>query len=1680
MRTTDGVLLRGRRVEYHAPYGIPGLFRDQRRRAPDAVAASDGERSLTYAELDRLSDEMAATIRRAAGGRRGAVAVRMPRQVGMLTALLGILKAGCHYVPIATDEPDSRMRVMLDVVRPVCCVATPGLEPHADGVPVVRVPETASGQTHALPLVGTADPVYAIFTSGSTGTPKAVELGHAALTNRIVWMARRFGITAGDRILQKTPYTFDVAGWEFWVPLVSGARCVFAPPDAHQDPRQIEQVINREGVTACHFVPSMLDMYLRLARVEGNTSLRLVVCSGEALPAGLAAHFVRRCPAQLHNLYGPTEAAIDVTHWAVPATIGPRDEVPIGEPIDNVELCVADAEGVILPEGEVGELWIGGVQVATGYVGQPELTARSFVVVDDRRWYRTGDLARIDDGLVHYLGRLDAQIKIRGVRVEPGEVEAVLRDHPAVGQAVAVAVTPPDGGGAELAVVAVPSGATEPGAEREILGYAALRLPPAFVPRVLFWVDDIALTPSGKIDRRGIREEVTRRWAAATDPPTDADPLSELWWRVLGTPAAQRRDDEGFVNLGGHSLTAARMLAALSDRGYGDVPLSALLSENVSLDGLRGLLADRPAADAGGTVGARTDAGAPVPGASRDHSPLTPAQEPLWLFSHALPDASGYNVVGSLRLSVDIDDELLRVAVADVVARHDALRAGIAVVDGVPVARYADRAELTPWTVTVPAELTDSEIFQFVKRMASTVIPTEHPPLMNVGVLHGAGDTGCVLAVVLHHVVSDLRTLEIVVNDIAAAYAARSAGQVPRWPADAPSFADFAHERAATVGTPRWHQDLDYWEDLLRDATVRTVLPFRLDGPEAPNLVGRPIVVDLGHRLTSDLDALLARHGYTAATYFLACVAFVLTAWSGEPEVTVGMPLSGRRRPVEFDLVGHVVTTVPLRLSTAELLTNPEAVLSHVRDRQVAGIEHSTPTFQAIIRRLGVQPSLRDNPLFQVWLNDLSRMAPAPDVAGGAAQWIEVALPAALFDVNFYLRRGDTYRLELVCRAGRFDDSTAAELMRQVIDTATDLAAALGTGTPRSRPVPLELPALPAAPAGSPKDLVATVRDVAGRYPDSVAVLGDGVRWTFAELMRRVDQVATLVAAAGVGPGDVLELRAGRRAALPVALLGAWAAGAAVAVVDADEPARVLAEHTEILRPKARLELLPADPLVDIVAGHPEPGRLDGASHVLFTSGTSGRPAAVAVPPRALSATLRWYVTSFDLRPGERIALLGGVGHDPLLRDCMAPLLCGGTVIVPPEGVFTAPEALLRMLNEYRVTVLNATPALLEMVLAGRPADGAVTLDGLRLVVSGGAALTARLVRELRTVTAARVVNAYGTTETPQIASCEEAAGYGQPVRGDLPDAAVLPVGAGVGGAELMVLRADGSPAPVGHVGEVVVRSPHLAAGYLDDSGRTGRFDSARGTYRTGDRGRWSPSGSVVLDGRLDRQISIDGHRLDPERVEHAAYGYPGVRHALARLRPSGAGPVLSLSVTPVPGATGVTAAELRAHLRAFLPRYAIPTEITVGEDLVLDHHHKVVDVRPAAPGTATPDAGTPAAEPVLRRLTDLVRETVGVALDPAQNFFDAGLTSMAVVRLHAALRQRLAVDLPVTAMFEHPNLGALARYLSADNRQRPPAAIVHRHGSSSANGDRAERRRQLRQRIRGDVGGTDEGTERG
>ena len=791
-------------------------FTRQARKTPDAIAVRFGEKTLTYRELRDASLRVAGEILRMVRAKEASephildparehrfVGVCLQRSDQMVIALLAILTAGCAYVPIDPEYPVERIHFMIEDADPVVVITEPELMPLIEGSPADRllVPliDTATNGCPDVPLSALDDPAYMIYTSGSTGRPKGVVNLHSGLANRLHWMQAEYGLTSDDRVLQKTPFGFDVSVWEFFWPLMYGACLVVAEPGVHRDPSRLRTLIDNKKITTIHFVPSMLNAFLEVEGANlGCASLRRVFCSGEALSPRTASTFQSLLSCGLHNLYGPTEAAIDVSYWACST---PRSDgiVPIGRPIANVTLHVVDEHLALQPIGVPGELCIGGVAPAQGYHNRAELNRRSFVPdpfagSPRGRLYRTGDLCRrLADGTIEYLGRMDGQVKLRGLRIELGEIEVAVRDLPHVSDA-AVVVHPTAGGGMLTAYV-VGSG-FDPDRAAEVLRsrLPAFMVPPVFVPMIR-----LPLTPNGKLDRRALpdpngagsaAERTGAAQEAATAPALPAglgnaatrdvtELVSRVWCEVLGVSQVDAADH--FFALGGDSMIGIRVVASL--RAAGCAVEVADIFASPTLGSLASVIESRMEA-ACATDAPKTSQREPyhlmkatdrdlLPPGVEDAWPVTRLQAGMIYHSMLRPEATVYHDVFSFELAGDISPDPFRTAVEHLFGKHPQLRSRF------DFGTYSEPMQLIESSVVVPCEVlrldnrTDAErdraIRQWMREEHSRGFDFTTPPLLRVA-LHLRSAERAVLTLSFHHAILDGWSIATLVDELCVTY----------------------------------------------------------------------------------------------------------------------------------------------------------------------------------------------------------------------------------------------------------------------------------------------------------------------------------------------------------------------------------------------------------------------------------------------------------------------------------------------------------------------------------------------------------------------------------------------------------------------------------------------------------------------------------------------------------------------------------------------------------------------------------------------------------------------------------------------------------------------------------------------------------------------------------------------
>ncbi|HEY7511066.1 MAG TPA: amino acid adenylation domain-containing protein, partial [Vicinamibacteria bacterium] len=1621
---------------------VHALFEEQVERTPDAVALAFESATLTYRELDQRANRLAHRLRALGVGPEARVGICMERSLEMVVSLLAVLKAGGAYVPLDPGYPEDRLGFMLadsgvSVLLTQARLA-PRLPGHAAAVVAVDAEADALARLPAINRDGGARPdnlAYVIYTSGSTGRPKGAMNQHGAVCNRLLWMQEQYRLGPDDRVLQKTPFSFDVSVWEFFWPLMVGARLVIARPEGHRDAAYLARLMADERITTVHFVPSMLRQFLEEPSAAEAAALRRVICSGEALPHDLQERFFSLMAAELHNLYGPTEAAVDVTCW--PCRRGDeRHVVPIGRPIANTQAHVLDARLRPVPLGAVGELFLGGVQVGRGYLGRPDLTAERFVPdpCGDRpgaRLYRTGDLARwLPDGSVEYLGRVDFQVKVRGFRIELGEVEAALLAHPAVMDAVVVAREDRPGDQRLVAYLVGPAPAGE--LRRHLLG----RLPEYMVPSAFVTLPALPLSPNGKVDRRALPAPgdggLAPRGGVLRTPSEEA--LAAIWEGVLRR--APVGPDDNFFELGGHSLLATQVIAQVRKTLGAELPLRAMFEAPT----VRALAAR---VDAARREEPALPAIEPVP---RDGPlPLSFAQERLF-FLDGLGAGSVYHVPLALRLRGPLDEAALRASLAALVRRHEALRTRV-VAEGGRARQVVDDAagvDLAREDLTGAAgEEREAALRSRVADEVARPFDLARAPLMRARLLR-LGEDDHALVLTFHHVVSDAWSLGIVLRELAELYRAHRRGEAAALPPLPVQYADYAAWQRRWLTDAALAEHVDYWRRTLSGVSV---LDLPTDRPRTgdPGFAGGCEAVAWPPELLASVRELGRREGATLFMALLAAFQAVLQRWAGQDDVAVGTPIAGRTRSETDGVVGLFVNTLVMRTGLGGDPTFRE-LLARVRTVALEAYDHQDLPFERLVEELRPERDLDLNPLFQVMFalqNAGTGRVALDDLAVSPA---DLAVRTTHFDLELHAheQEGGGLLAAVTYRRDLFDAGTVRRLLGHL---GTLLAAAAADPGRRLSALPLLAEAeerqrarwnQTAAVVPPDRTVVDLFAAEAGRAPQALAVAAGGATVTYGELEARANRLARRLRAIGVGREVVVAICAERSIEMVLGALAVVKAGGAYLPLDPSYPAERLAYMLEdsrapvvLAQEQVRATLPPTTARVLVLDAeaaaftHEDPGPLghapaaDDLAYVIYTSGSTGRPKGVALAHHGLLNLALWHAEAYAVAAADRATQVASPAFDASVWEIWPYLIRGASLHVPSEETRLSAPRLLSWLRDEGITHTFLPTPLAEAVLK----EPDVADLPLRWLLTGGDKLHRVPARALPF----RLVNHYGPTESTVVATCAEVA-PGEPLD--------PPIGLPIANTCAHVLDARLRPVPAGVRGELYVGGIGLARGYLGRPDLTAeRFvpdplsaEPGARLYRTGDVVRRLADGRLEFLGRADDQVKLRGYRIELGEIESVLGAHPAVGGAAAVVREDDGTRRLVAYVTPRDGQP-VPLEHLRSHLRERLPAYMVPSALVVLPALPVSPNGKVD--RRALPAPAEPGAGrdsyeaprTPAETVLARVWAEVLRvDPVGIR----DNFFELGGDSILSLQVVARAGEA-GLRLSLKQVFQHQTIAELA-----------------------------------------------------
>jgi amino acid adenylation domain-containing protein len=1644
---------------------LTSLILAQARRTPDAVALRQWDRRLSYAELTASAGRLAPRLYAAGVAPETHVGICVRRSLALPVAVLGVLQAGGVYVPLDPGYPRRRLDAIVDdaAVRVAVVDDAGSALLDGSGLHLIHVATTDRDDCGPLePDPGVAQPgnaAYVAYTSGSTGRPKGVVVTHRNVAAFAAAAAKRLKLDVNCRSAGFSALGFDLSVFDFIVPLTMGAAVQFIPDEDRVDPARLQRFLQEHQVTTAMLTPTVLAL-LDPARLP---ELADVVAAGEPCGPEQVARWSVPGSRRFHNWYGPTEATVLATGAELTGSWeGPP---PIGRPLPGYQIYVLDEQGQPCPPGAVGELCIAGPQLARGYLGQPGQTAARFIPdpfsqTPGDRLYRTGDLGRWEpDGMLSFHGRLDRQAKIHGQRVEIGEIETVLRTHPRIHAAV-VDVATDSAGFKHVVAYLAPADAPD---VAELRAYAAERLPPSLVPTRVTLVAALPLNPNGKVDLASLRRHANGTTERAPIVATGvAGAVAAAWSEVFDS--ARPAPDDDFLASGGDSLLAMRLVSALRARTRRQVAVEDIFAGR-TLAGIIARVETAPRIEA-----ERLPAGsAPA---------LSPAQRQMWFVEQLTPGVPMHNVATAQRLWGHLDLSALRAALRFAATRHEVLRWRITHSGGVPgvaVDSSADVALPVDDVSAMPAAERERRLRTLLDQEARQPFVLAAEPPWRARLIR-LGPEDHVLAITVHHVVFDGWSWQVLYRDLARGYR----GEPPAADPLPATFADYAARLTSREESGR-RQDASWWAGHLAGATRVLDLPRDQPRPPIQTFRGASSRLAIGTETTARIAELASQAGVTRYTILLAAFGQLLRRLTGCRDFIVGVPVADRDHVAFEQVIGLFLQVLPLRFTVDDELGFAE----HARRCQnelAAMPAHFGEPLGRIVETLGDQRDLSRNPLIQVLFNMDNFAEARIELPGVTASPLPPGLPGSLFDLTLYpsehrgrLALQAVYNPDLYTQARI--DALLAGYSRLLDDLTRRPDQPVGHASMRTTDCDLPSTHAPLARWDGP-GVVERVRAAALVHPEAVAATGPRGVLRYRDVTAIGDRITAAVRAADVAPGDAVAVLGARDARLPAVLLGVLASGARWVILDPALPPHVLARELRTANARALIRCQPEDsgqlepgtlPLIDAGSIHPSARRAgrppagqppSARGYLALSSGTTGEPKVIVAAERPLAHFLDWYPATFRLDAEDRFAMLAGLAHDPLLRDVFTPLVLGAVLCVPEQAWLRDPGRLAAWLRAERVTVAHLTPQLARLLAAGCR-DGQL-LPALRLIALAGDQATSSDVSELRRLAPhARVVNFYGTTETPQAHAWHdvtdlETAGH-QPVR-----AQPLPVGRGIDGAQLLVLGPHGQPAGVGELGEIAIRSRYLADGYADEALTADRFtvvaagDAEDRVFLTGDLGRYCPDGTVVLAGRADDQVKIRGFRVELGEVRAALAAHPDVRQAFVTAADSGG--ERTISAYAVPARAGVREQQLRDHLRAELPEYAVPADVTLVPALPLTPNGKV-DAAALARSPLRANGGAPQelTSSTGRVIAGVWREVLGRArIGPDDNFFEVGGHSLTLVAVHAKLTRALDRPVSVVDLFQFPTIRALAGHLDGIGR-----------GSELERGLRRAAQRRERARLR-------------
>jgi amino acid adenylation domain-containing protein len=1536
---------------------VQQLFETQAQRTPDAIAVVSEQGRISYCELNQRANQLAHYLRMLGVESEVPIGICMHRSIDMIIGLLGIVKAGAAYVPLDPTYPQERLAFMLEDAQVSVILTQSALEQklpeHQAQVICLDTDWGAiAQQSQENPILHSTpeDVIYIIYTSGSTGKPKGVAVEHRAVI-RLVVDTNYIQIESSDVMAQVSNCSFDAATFEIWGALLNGAQLVMIDKEIALAPQAFAGLLEQQKITILFLTTALFNLFAREVPSAFH-SLKCLLFGGEAVDVKwVRAVLKHRPPQQLLHVYGPTESTTFTSWYLVEQVPEEATTIPIGRPIANTECYLLDERLQPVPVGVPGELYIGGIGLARGYVNRPELTAERFISIiqqgtanlpASQRLYRTGDLARyLPDGNIEYLGRIDHQVKIRGFRIELGEIESLLRQYKTVQDCVVIVREDTPGNKRIVAYIAADPALSPTGGE--LRQYLQQRLPEYMLPSAFVVQSQLPLTPNGKVDRKALpipdstRPELPVSYVHPRT--TIEEQVAAIWSAVLGVEPIGVQDS--FLDLGGHSLLATQVLLQINQVFQTQLPLHTLFHATTVAELALAIETNREQE----TVRSLPSIQPPLiqPVVQAQHLPLSFSQQQMWLLAQMEPDSAYYNDPITLRMHGCLNLNALHQSLNHIIERHAIWRTSFVALDGQPL-------QVVHPHLTLPLPLIDlqsldpQEQEQEAQRLATAQarqpFDLTQAPLLRACLVRFS-TTEHRLYLTLHHIIYDGVSLyRIFLKELHQVYQAFCHERPSPLPPLSLQYADFAVWQRQWFDSEVLTPQREYWQQRLADLPVLQ-LPTDRPQPLMRSFRGARTRVALSKELSEQLKALSRRQGVTPFMTLMAAFKVLLHRYSGQEDLAVATVTSGRNRAEVAELIGCFVNTLVLRTDVSGAPSFQE-VLRRVRRVTLEAYANQDLPFEQVVQQVQPERKPGRQPLFQ------ALFVLAPPLTDCDRNWqIDLRdVDKGTTECDLYFEADD--RPEGII--GRFEYSTelfdSSTIERLIGHFQTLLAGIVANPTLPIAELPLLTPAEQHQLAQWNQTFVQypnhlclhqLIEAQVERTPDAIAVVFEQEKLTYRELNQRANQLAAHLQTLGVGTDVLVGVCMERSLELVVALLGVLKAGGAYVPLDPGYPQERLAFMLQdaqvpvLLTQSALVKRLPQHQAhvicLDIdwqtiarsngepIACEVTPAHL---AYVIYTSGSTGKPKGTMNTHAGICNRLLWMQDAYQLSESDRVLQKTPFSFDVSVWEFFWTLMTGACLVVARPQGHKDSAYLAELIAEQQITTLHFVPPMLQVFLQEPNLEN---FRCLKRVFCSGEALPFQLQERFFTRLEAELYNLYGPTE----AAIDVTAWTCQ----RWSDQQIVPIGRPIANIQIHLLDAHLNPVPIGVSGEIHIGGIGLARGYLNRPELTAeRFipnpfaqnkDFSARLYKTGDLARYLPDGTIEYLGRIDHQVKVRGFRIELGEIESAIQEYPHVRECVVVVREDIPGDKRLVAYLTTPATETFPVSELRQYLQRTL-----------------------------------------------------------------------------------------------------------------------------------------------------------------